>query len=943
MVSLGPLSFAAPWVLALLLTLPALWWLLRVTPPAPRRIAFPAIRLLRGLRAEEHVTAHTPWWLLLLRLLIAALVILGLARPLFNAVAGPDPDMPLVLVIDDGWASAADWSARMAAADTLLSRADRAERPVILLTTARLPDDAPPPQLEPRAAAAVRSTVQALSPKPWPTDRAAASRRLADSGLTPPAVVAWIQDGLGDGPGDVSGTAALTSTLTGLGRLTVLTGPQIAGGPLLLDPPSQTAEGLSVMLRRPAANGLGDPAPAAEVRVRLHDTDGRVVARTPVSFDAGAASATAVLSPPGEGTGSVPLSRLDLSTDGSQALAGAGAVVLLDDGWRRKPVGLITDGDNGAGVPLLDPLHYVRKALAPRAELHEGSLSALLDQDMALLVLPGITPLLADQEQALDSWVRGGGTLIRFAGPRPDNRTDGLLPVRLRGGDRRLGGAMSWNKPAALADFPLTGPFAGLPVRDDVTVTSQVLAEPSPDLAERTWARLDDGTPLVTAAARGEGRVILFHVTPDPRWSSLPMSLLFVRMLDRMVDLASGVPGAETEGRRPLPPLRVLDGFGRLGPAGPAVEPLPPLTAGGAVDGGGAPGRVGPTHPPGLYGTDAAAQALNLAESVPSLTPAPPWPSSVQARAFADLDREKDLSPWFLLAALILALIDVAVGMALRGLLPRPGAAGRGASLSRTAGLGLLLAAGLGMTALMPATQARAQALSDTPPPDLDLVREAALDPRLAYVLTGDQGVDEVTEAGLITLTEVLARRTAAELAPPKGLDLVVDDPLVFPMLYWPVTPGQMPPPPAAIVRLNAYLHHGGLIVFDTRDGGDLRSVAGGLDIPPLQPAPEDHVLTRSFYLLGDFPGRITGQTTWVASEGGDNDGVSPVVIGGNDWAGAWARDAAGNALHAVSPGGERQRELAYRFGINLVMYALTGNYKGDQVHLPAIMERLTN
>ena len=106
--------------------------------------------------------------------------------------------------------------------------------------------------------------------------------------------------------------------------------------------------------------------------------------------------------------------------------------------------------------------------------------------------------------------------------------------------------------------------------------------------------------------------------------------------------------------------------------------------------------------------------------------------------------------------------------------------------------------------------------------------------------------------------------------------------------------------------------------------------------------APPDHVLTRAFYLVQDFPGRWTGGQLWVERhEGGVNDGVSSLIIGSHDWAAAWALDDRRRPMFAVVPGGERQREYAFRFGINLAMYAMTGNYKADQVHLPAILERL--
>jgi hypothetical protein len=212
-----------------------------------------------------------------------------------------------------------------------------------------------------------------------------------------------------------------------------------------------------------------------------------------------------------------------------------------------------------------------------------------------------------------------------------------------------------------------------------------------------------------------------------------------------------------------------------------------------------------------------------------------------------------------------------------------------------------------------------------------------------------------------------LFRRTSVEPAEPLGVNLELDELAFFPMLYWPITPDQPIPSSEAYARLNTYLRSGGMIVFDTRDadigrfgsatpnGRRLRELAAPLDIPPLEPIPEDHVLTRTFYLLQDFPGRHLSRDVWVEAAPPDaevvegmpfrnlNDGVTPVVIGGNDWASAWAVDESGRAMFPVGRGytGERQREIAFRFGVNLVMHVLSGNYKSDQVHVPALLERL--
>jgi len=97
MLTLGPLAFAAPWLLVALAALPVLWWLLRVTPPTPRRVSFPAVRLLHDLPVSEETPSRTPWWLLLLRIAAAALVVLGLARPVWGPGAGVGGEGPLLL------------------------------------------------------------------------------------------------------------------------------------------------------------------------------------------------------------------------------------------------------------------------------------------------------------------------------------------------------------------------------------------------------------------------------------------------------------------------------------------------------------------------------------------------------------------------------------------------------------------------------------------------------------------------------------------------------------------------------------------------------------------------------------------------------------------------------------------------------------------------------
>ena len=185
---------------------------------------------------------------------------------------------------------------------------------------------------------------------------------------------------------------------------------------------------------------------------------------------------------------------------------------------------------------------------------------------------------------------------------------------------------------------------------------------------------------------------------------------------------------------------------------------------------------------------------------------------------------------------------------------------------------------------------------------------KATVETRLAYVVTGDAEVDGISKSGLQGLTLFLAQRTALEAGEPVGLDIARDELSFFPLIYWPVVPGAAKPSPAALTRIDAYMKNGGTVLFDTRDaimappgpGGAnrspgmlaLRNILSSLDIPELEPVSRDHVLTKTFFLLRDFPGRFNSGQLWVealptADEQADEskrparagDGVSSIII----------------------------------------------------------------
>ena len=906
--------FAAPLLLWALVGLPVLWLLLRAVPPAPIRRRFPGVALLLGLKDEDRQADKTPWWLLLLRMAAIALLILGFSGPVLNPSPRDTSARPLLILFDGGWAEAQDWARRVGQAADLIARASRDGRAVALV---RLSDG--PSEVTFQAGDVAAGRVQVLQPQPW-FPAYANWRKVLNIGDYDSY---WLSDGV-----DHPGRADLLADLGQHGQVTVFQTPR----PVLALRPAGFDQG-AVQI---AALRL-DGAAAAEVEVRAVGPDPsgviRELAKGKLAFAAGEVEGKLALTLPPELRNRI--TRFELTGQRH-----AGAVSLTDDSLKRRKVALVADGADREGLQLLSPSHYLRQALAPMAELIEGGISDVLPANPDVIILADVARLTQGDTAGLLEWAGKGGLLLRFAGPRLAAsdlgriEEDPLMPVRLREGGRTIGGAMSWDDPKTLAPFPEGSPFHGLAVPGDVTVTSQVLAQPDPDLGARTIAALADGTPLVTRKAVGQGQVVLFHVTANADWSSLPLSGLFVQMLERLaVSTRPALPELADLAGQTWVPERVLDGFGAEVRADQVAGVEGAALAAALQDG---PGLA---LPPGLYAGAERRVALNVVGAKTVLLPQV-WPDGTRIEGPTGV-AEQSLKGPALGAALVLLLVDILAALLVSGRLSRVAA--------------VLLA-----VALLPAAPGGLRAQDD-------VAIAATAGVILAYVETGDATVDGISKAGLTGLSDQLWNRTAVEPLAPMAVNIDTDELAFFPFLYWPVVADAAVPSTATYAKLNRFLRTGGMILFDTRDGDiagaggtspeaqALQRIASGLDIPPLEPISEDHVLTRSFYLLQEFPGRFAGGGLWVEAppQGAEqvegmpfrnlNDGVTPVVIGGNDWASAWAVDDNGMAMYPVGRGyaGEQQREYAYRFGVNLMMYVLTGNYKSDQVHVPALLERL--
>lgn len=936
------MSFLAPLALLALLALPGLWWLLRATPPQPANTLFPPLRLLLKLTNEDETPVQTPWWLLALRLLLVTLIILAFAGPVWRAATpiSLSGNGPVLIVMETDWASAGDWQTRTAQAARVIEATDAEGRAVSIIGVPQPLFAAPLPGDGEQALA----LLDELAPQPVAGDRQAALatlNTLIGSGPWSGASLVWITNGLAFDDTALNALADLPVTLVHG------TAPDLA---LTLD---GGADGPAALV-----SALGEPA--SDTQLVAYDSAGRELARSTLRDDDGQWLDRVIFERPLE-------IRNDIARMALLPTRHAGHVLLVDDQLERRRVGIVGGERADEAQPLLSGTTYVERALRPFSDViiprtgdTHAEIADMIATDVDVIVLVGVASLIPSTITLLEPWIERGGVLVRFASTSLAQNSDGLVPVPLRQSDRQLGGALTWEEPQAIAPFAPDSPFAGLAIPQDVRIERQILSEPGAALAAATYAELADATPLVTGQARGNGHLVLFHLTADTGWSNLPLSGLFVEMLQRLVDMSrlsagstAAAPAALANARSAtFAPRAVLDGFGTLG--------APPAHAEGLVIRGGQMPQPSIGNPPGFYGPADDARALNLFAETPDLQASDPADFAATPSLEIALDEAIALRPALITLAALLALADAVIVLVLSGAI---GGVGRG----MRRGVGRARAASILLLGLMlvPGTPTPGTAQEQT---DISRLIASANVTRIAYVETGDAQLDQRSREGLDGLSRILTQRTAFEPGAPMAIDPARDELAFFPLIYWPMPQTTLSVSDALVTRIDAYMNNGGTILFDTRDeaasfafstGGsispqtrNLRTLLEALDIPPLEPVPDDHVLTKSFYLLDSFPGRYPSGPLWVEAlpplddqlserpaRGGD--GVSPIMITGNDFASAWALSPDGRPLYATSPPDPVQREFAFRTGVNIAMYIMTGNYKADQVHIPALLERL--
>ncbi|OUU61753.1 MAG: hypothetical protein CBC22_06885 [Alphaproteobacteria bacterium TMED62] len=593
----------------------------------------------------------------------------------------------------------------------------------------------------------------------------------------------------------------------------------------------------------------------------------------------------------------------------------AGAKYYFDDFSKKKNIAILSDNEFYKESPLLSPIYYLNKSLDTKHFLTISTIDKIINQNYSTIIVPETIKISNELENNLNSWLLNGGTLIRFAGQSLVGQKSDFLPFQdSLGTIRSIDGQLTINKNLYISEFQKNSIFFGLKIPSDITIMRQLIFNEISDKVN-ILAKLNDDTPLVSMRNIGQGKIILFHIGANNNWSDLPISSLFPEMLNRVLLFSKYKSSTNLEG---LNLTKELDGFGNLIQTKKIIN----VNTFNEIKNS-QPSMI---IPPGKYENDQISVALNLSTNIinPYSEKASKY-NSITDYSFNDI---KDLSPVILKILLTMFILDILITIMIKNNISFYAYLNRGSNL-----IFLLL----------------------FPLVFFHFESSNANDTYLAYIKIKNKEINEISENGLNNLKNLLSARTAISPKGVIGLDLIYDDIFSYPLIYWPLTKNLLKIKKVELKKINNYINNGGIILFDVigfsrsslnlkdNEFKAIRNFLSSIEVKTLTVLPKNHTLTKSFYLLKKFPGKWDNRVLLIENNNLEyKDGVSSIILGFNDWAKAWSLDKNNIPLFPLVPGGERQRELSYRFGINIVMYSLTGNYKSDQIHSKSILNRLS-
>lgn len=585
----------------------------------------------------------------------------------------------------------------------------------------------------------------------------------------------------------------------------------------------------------------------------------------------------------------------------------AGGVFIIDKNL-IKPIVLSPKLIN-TEQPLISDAHFIWSSLKIFANPIDLEFDKIHKQNPNAIIFGDIAGFNNNETRILKNYMENGGTIIRFIGPKAiANPNDEILSANISSQIHKITTGFGV-KPVVLLPFAKNSSFSNIQIPQNILVQNSIHFAQSAKPSE-IIAQLSDGSPYLSMKNFGRGKLYMFHINAAPIWSNAALSTFHMELIKEIIIQSKFIVknAYDLNIQTTLNQTIEINKNGNLNRELERINSInTPITSEIFAN---------EKLPPGLYENDGNALALNIGASFKNAKIIN-LPDFIKI-SNAENDKNK-FSDIFLIIAFILLFLDVIL---------------TSTNLKNIFKFAILIYA------------------FNLFSPNLSYAQITTLkdDLKLAYIITNDQANDKQSQSGLLGLANALEQRTNIEPNGTIGINLEKDELAKHPIIYWLIPKNGMEISQKSRDALNKYMQNGGILFIDTQALGmensraqnNLKKAVYGLKIPPLEKVPPDHVLKKSFYLLQNFQGFYKNSSLWVESAASKdvsaNDGVTPIIISDGNFARLWA-GSKGQSITTIF-GGNFDDELGIRAGINIIIYALTGQYKGDQIHINSILKK---
>ncbi len=900
MLNIGNIVFQNPYFLILLLTFPFFWKYLRSSPLPPSLVKFPAIILVSNHKSIDNTPEKNSFFILLLRILIFIILVLVLSKPKFGKINHSKFEQ--LVIIDNSWTSSANWNDRKSKIKellksykfsnfnfTIMSTTQHSKNDILNVTTNNYEE--------------AKEFLHKLKPFPWEPNYELVKKNLKNKEKNFDSVF-WFTESI------INIEKKKLYEFLKQDNLFIVSSLNENLPPILkLNTQSnETYEFEITHLDEGISNGFID----------AYDKNRRLLFRFKYNEkfekDGEFFKTNVNLVLPVYLKNKVDFFQVN-------SIRTPSTVVYLNKWEKNKLVGLSTLNSNKNIQELDKGNYYVKKALEKNYKIVEDNLENLLAQNLKIIYIDDSYLIEKSLEKKLLTWLKNGGTLIKLSGKKlirelnlgNENFFD--FTFSLLKESSNLGKNLSLKNFLKIREFDNRSPFFGLVIPNEIKIKKYIQSNVKKSENIETLANLENGASLISAMNFGKGKMILFHVPCNLDWSNLCFSYLFVDLNERIIN---SIKGFKEENERILKPYLSINGFGELEKPYPESLNIIKNLVQKQV-------KVKYDKPPGLYKDSNGIYALNLSDSLDYNFKKFEFEEKIFSINTLN-HKGSDLQNILISIVFILFILENLFIMISK----------QAINFNIKKNFKFLFVFLLIPTNLIATEKSIFSLVSSN---------------KIGYVITKNKNINEINENGLISLSNFITQKTAAIMELPEPIDFYTDELYYYPLIYWSIIDENTNLDENEIKKINNYTKNGGLLIIDCKT--QLNNILPDdclkifRNIFPLnffskfKVLNNSHAISKSFYLLNSFPGRRNNKVFVTSNESQKSDKGASIVLSNNHWTDSWALNKDKDFLFPLLDNIENQRTLSFRFGLNLLIHSLTGNYKTDQVHVPEILKRI--